>query len=185
MGLIHKQQDHIWYSVELFHHIFGMHLEMCAFEYSIGWRKRGRMANAWGMAALSEFTAREMLASKSQMDVRNSHCTWNGGGDGRASMQFSKARKMNKRFQDQNFTLTHCFYALMGGFVIAIPRPARSRDDNQEGITTQDSRHLSSSENDVDHGIYILEDEDFGKCFTIWVIVTAKNASSEESSTNI
>ena len=97
-----------------------------------------------------------------------------------AADQFSKAREMNKRFQDQNFTLTHCFYALMGGFVIAIPRPARSRDDNQEGITTQDSRHLSSSRNDADHEIYTLENEDFGKCFTIRVIVTAKNASSED-----
>ena len=96
-----------------------------------------------------------------------------------AARQFLKAREMNKKFQNQHFTLTHCFYALMGGFVIAVPG---SRDDNQEGITntTPDSRHLLSSEDDVD--IYTLEDEDFGKCFT--VIVTAKNASGEELITN-
>jgi hypothetical protein len=85
--------------------------------------------------------------------------------------QFVKARKMNNKFQRLHFTLAHCFYALMGGFVIAVPR---SRDDNQEGITntTQDSGHLSS-ENDVD--IYPLEGKDFSKCFTI--IVIAKNAT--------
>ena len=84
--------------------------------------------------------------------------------------QGMKARRMNEKFQRLNFTLTHCFYALMGGFVIAVPR---SRDDNQEGITntTQDSGHLSS-ENDV--GIYPLEGKDFSKCFAI--IVITKNA---------
>jgi hypothetical protein len=90
-----------------------------------------------------------------------------------ATDQFVKAREMNKKFQTLNFTLTHSFYALMGGFVIAVPR---SRDGNQGGITntTQDSIHLLSSENDVD--IYTLEDEDFGKCFPITIV--AKNATA-------
>ena len=71
-----------------------------------------------------------------------------------ATDQFMKAREMNKKFQRLDFTLTHCFYASMGGFVIAVPH---GRDGNQvEDIT-----------------IYHLEDKDFGKRFTI--IVTAKN----------
>ena len=76
-----------------------------------------------------------------------------------ATDQFMKAREMNKRFQKLHFTLTHCFYALMGGFVLAVPRDG---DGNQEGITntTQDS-----SESDVD--IYLLEDTDFGKCLLL------------------
>jgi len=70
-----------------------------------------------------------------------------------AADQFVKAREMNKKFGELHFTLTHCFYALMGGFVIAVPR---NRDDNldQDGIT-----NTTSSENDVD--IYPLEGEDF------------------------
>ena len=87
--------------------------------------------------------------------------------------QGMKARRMNEKFQRLDFTLTHCFYALMGGFVIAVPR---GRDDNQEDITniTQDSGHLGSEnvQNNVD--IYPLEEKDFGKCCTI--IVIAKNA---------
>ena len=90
-----------------------------------------------------------------------------------ATDQFMIARKMNKKFQKLHFTLTHCFYALMGGFVMAVPR---NGDGNQGGITntTQDSIHLLSSENDVD--IYTLEDEDFGKCFPITIV--AKNATA-------
>ena len=75
-----------------------------------------------------------------------------------------KAREMNKKFQRLHFILTHCFYALMGGFVIAVPR---SRDGNQvEGIAN--TTHDSSSENDVD--IYPLEDKDFGECFIVMVM---------------
>ena len=37
-----------------------------------------------------------------------------------ATDQFMKARKMNKKFQKLDFTLTHCLYALLGGFVIAV-----------------------------------------------------------------
>jgi hypothetical protein len=59
--------------------------------------------------------------------------------------------------------LTYCFYALMGGFVIAVPR------DNQDGTNT------TSFENYVD--IYPLEVRDFGKCFT--GIVIAKNAGTK------
>ena len=84
-----------------------------------------------------------------------------------ATDQFVKAREMNKKFGEQHFTLTHCFYALMGGFVIAVPR---NRDDNQDGIT-----NTTSFENDVD--IYPLKDKDFGKYFT--GIVIAKNAGTQ------
>ena len=88
-----------------------------------------------------------------------------------AADQFTKARKMNKKFQRLHFTLTHCFYALMGGFVIAVPRDG----DNNEGVinTTQDSRPLPSSKNNVD--IYPLENKDFGKCSTV-IVSMAKNA---------
>ena len=84
--------------------------------------------------------------------------------------QFTKAQRMNKKFQRLDFTLTHCFYALMGGFVIAVPR---SRDDNQEGTISipQDSGYLSS-ESHID--IYPLEGKDFSKSFTIIFLV--KNA---------
>ena len=85
-----------------------------------------------------------------------------------ATEQFGKVREMNKKFQKLHFTVTHCFYALMGGFVIAVPC---NRGDNQGIRNTQDSTHLLSSENDV--GVYTLECTDFGKCFTI--IVAARH----------
>jgi hypothetical protein len=74
MGL-HKPEEHIRYSVELLHNIFGVLLEMFAFTYSNRRGKRGRMAKTLGMATLSEFTATETLASESEMDVHNNHCT--------------------------------------------------------------------------------------------------------------
>jgi hypothetical protein len=86
-----------------------------------------------------------------------------------ATEQFVRAREMNKKFQKLHFTLTHCFYALMGGFVIAVPR--------HSGDANATQGHLTSSENRVD--IYYLECEDFGKCF-ITAIVTAKECSGRE-----
>ena len=51
------------------------------------------MANAWEMVTLSEFTAPEMLASKSQMDVHNSPCARDRGGDGDRSIHESKGNE--------------------------------------------------------------------------------------------
>jgi hypothetical protein len=91
-------------------------------------------------------------------------------GVGMAVEQFMTARKMNKKFQDLHFTMAHGFYALMGGFVIAVPH-----DNNLEGNrnsvsnTTLSSGHQMSSESGVE--IYCLKCKDFGKCFiTIFLL---------------
>jgi hypothetical protein len=86
--------------------------------------------------------------------------------------QFMTARKMTKKFQDLHFTMTHGFYALMGGFVIAVPysRDNNLKDNkNSTSNTTPSSEHQMSSENEVE--IYCLECKDFGKCFTIFLLL--------------
>jgi hypothetical protein len=71
--------------------------------------------------------------------------------------QFMTAREMSKKFKALHFTMVHSFYALMGGFVIAVPRSIERQD------TTRSS--------DISLDIYCLECKDFGKCFTMFLLL--------------
>ena len=47
------------------------------------------------------------------------------GGDGHGSVRESEGNEYStssKKFQKLDFTMTHCFYALMGGFIIGTSR---------------------------------------------------------------
>ena len=93
-----------------------------------------------------------------------------------AADEFFKARNLQMEIRSPNFTLTHAFYALMGGFVIAIPR---FQIEDQDKLAEQ-SRSLSTlSIKNLD--IYCLRRNHMGRLFHQCLDITTRAASDSET----
>jgi hypothetical protein len=97
-------------------------------------------------------------------------------GVGIAAQQYIEARNLHKEFQHLNFTITHAFYALMGGFAIAIPHIANNgnaeNNDKRERsnstiITTKGDSILTTIPSTDTSSIYNLTPKDFSKLFCV------------------
>jgi hypothetical protein len=85
-----------------------------------------------------------------------------------AAKQYFDAARLHRKYKHLNFTITHAFYAHMGGFDLAIPRHPESPKPSPEipADTSEDTEKNADVTVDTleDMDIYELSADDLGSC---------------------